>query len=252
VIRRTRLLVLTVLWLCLGTAAVAEPPAAPREWAQLNAEQRVALAPLQGEWASLSPRRRAKWLSVASTYKSMSPEDRVRLQARMAEWAALTPADRRRARLQYQEARRLPTTELYAQWQAYQSLSESDRRALAQSSLPAAGAAERPAAAMAAEAAGKRNVLQHGSLPPSRAVAPAAQQARPGATTTAITARALPPPHNQAGMPKISATSGFVDPATLLPQRGPQGAAARPPRSASTPASAASATVAGGVRSPKP
>jgi hypothetical protein len=35
-----------------------------------------------------------------------------------------------------------------------------------------------------------------------------------------------PPRHQQAGMPKIAATPGFVNDATLLPQRGPQGAAA--------------------------
>jgi hypothetical protein len=244
VIRLTRLILPTVLWLCLGGPALAEPPAASSAWAQLSAEQKVALAPLQAEWHSLSPGRRTKWLNVAATYKSLSPEDRVRLQARMAEWAALTPADRRRARLQYQEARRLPTTELYAQWQAYQSLPESDRRALAQSARPPSGAAVKPATAVGTEAAGKRNVLQPGLLPPSRAVAPAAQQARPGATTTAITARGLPPAHNQAGMPKISATPGFVDPATLLPQRGPQGAAARPPRGNALAASAASASAA--------
>jgi hypothetical protein len=31
-------------------------------------------------------------------------------------------------------------------------------------------------------------------------------------------------------MPKIAATPGFVDSTTLLPQRGPQGAAVEPPR----------------------
>jgi hypothetical protein len=35
----------------------------------------------------------------------------------------------------------------------------------------------------------------------------------------------LPPASIQHGLPKIAATPGFVDPATLLPRRGPQGAA---------------------------
>jgi hypothetical protein len=39
-------------------------------------------------------------------------------------------------------------------------------------------------------------------------------------------------------MPKIAATPGFVDPATLLPKRGPQGAAAQRAASARTSASA--------------
>ena len=53
------------------------------------------------------------------------------------------------------------------------------------------------------------------------------QQARPGATTTPMTTRAAPPLHQQAGLPKIAATPTFVNPATLLPKRGPQGAAVR-------------------------
>jgi hypothetical protein len=36
-------------------------------------------------------------------------------------------------------------------------------------------------------------------------------------------------------MPKIAATPGFVNKSTLLPQRGPQGAAARPAPAASEP-----------------
>jgi hypothetical protein len=52
-------------------------------------------------------------------------------------------------------------------------------------------------------------------------------QAQPGATTTLITKRPVPPTHQQTGLPKIAATPEFVDKATLLPQRGPQGAATR-------------------------
>jgi hypothetical protein len=51
-----------------------------------------------------------------------------------------------------------------------------------------------------------------------------------------MTARAAPPAHHQTGMPKIAATPGFVDPATLLPKRGPQGAAVRSAAASSEPA----------------
>lgn len=59
-------------------------------------------------------------------------------------------------------------------------------------------------------------------------------QARPGATTRSMATPPSPPLHQQSGLPLIAATPGFVDPATLLPQRGPQGAATRsaPPASA--------------------
>ena len=55
-------------------------------------------------------------------------------------------------------------------------------------------------------------------------------QAKPGATTTPLSARPSPPLHQQAGLPKVAATPGFVDSKTLLPQRGAQGAATEPRR----------------------
>jgi hypothetical protein len=72
--------------------------------------------------------------------------------------------------------------------------------------------------------------------PNARAATPTAQQNRPGATTTPMTVKAQPPMHNQAGLPKIAALPGFVDPATLLPKRGPQGAAVRSVAGSSEPA----------------
>jgi len=56
-------------------------------------------------------------------------------------------------------------------------------------------------------------------------VTPSMIQAPTGATTTLISKRADPPAHQQTGLPKISGTPAFVNPSTLLPQRGPQGAA---------------------------
>src|SRR5205807_1358099 len=63
---------------------------------------------------------------------------------------------------------------------------------------------------------------------PPRQVAPTVVQAAPGATTTLITRRPAPPPHQQTGVPKVAATPEFVNRTTLLPKRGPQGAAIRP------------------------
>ena len=62
---------------------------------------------------------------------------------------------------------------------------------------------------------------------PPRAVAPTVVQAASGATTSLMNKRPAPPTHQQPGLPKIAASPGFVDRATLLPQRGPQGAATR-------------------------
>ena len=221
-----------LLALGIGTAvAVGAAPAAPNAaWAALDPAQRQALAPLQRDWTSLSEQQRAKWLEVALRFPQMKAEDRIRLQARMADWAHMTPLERSRARLQFQEARNLPPTDRQAKWEAYQALTDAERQALAQRAKPAAAKAAGAAVGAAltpspVSAAGKSNVIQPSANPRARAVSPTAQQARPGATTTAMTTRATPPPHHQPGLPKIAATPGFVDPSTLLPQRGPQGAA---------------------------
>ena len=89
------------------------------------------------------------------------------------------------------------------------------------------------------ELGSKRNIVPNPSYSggPSRPVAPAVVQASPGATTTLVTRQPAPPSHQQAGMPKITATPGFVDSNTLLPKRGPQGAGMRPAASAPPPPS---------------
>jgi hypothetical protein len=50
-----------------------------------------------------------------------------------------------------------------------------------------------------------------------------------GATTSLVSKPATPPLHQQSGLPKVSASPGFVDSATLLPRRGAQGAATLAP-----------------------
>jgi hypothetical protein len=161
----------------------------------------------------------------------------------MAEWARMTPAERSRGRLQFQESRQLPPTERQERWEAYQALPPAQREALAaKSAKPPATrppAAARPGADRPAVEA-KRNTVPF--LPPTlppKAVGPSVVQSRPGATTQLVTQPPEIPAHHQAGMPKITASKGFVDPATLLPKRGPQGAAIAAPAPPQRPASAA-------------
>jgi hypothetical protein len=150
-------------------------------------------------------------------------------------------------RIQFQEARKVAPGSREQHWQAYQALSEEERRALAEKAAasrksaatprPAtATAATRPQSPPGASADAKRNVVPFPPAGPAagppRQVGPAVVQARTGATTSLITTPARPPLHQQAGLPKVNASAGFVDPATLLPRRGPQGAAvvaAQPP-----------------------
>jgi hypothetical protein len=218
--------------LLVGSAWAVEPDRSPA-WAALTAPQQQALAPLRRDWPSIDLPHQQKWLEVASRFPTMAADERGRVQERMADWARMTPNERASARLQFQEVRRLPADERQARWQAYQALTQEERSTLAQRAKPAATAkaASSPLPRYGTGAnvsTAKRNLVPATPAPPASAVAPTVVQAKPGATTTTMGTRASPPPHHQAGMPKIAATPGFVDPTTLLPQRGPQGAAARP------------------------
>lgn len=210
--------------LVLAAPALADGPS----WDSLNPAQRQILAPLRRDWPTIEATRKAKWLEVAARYPSLPPDERQRLQERMSAWARMTPAERTRARQQYQETRQLPVEEKQARWQAYQSLTEDERQALAQRARPPAKAdgadTPRPAARNGNR---KSNVVVPAPAARAPLVAPSVVNARPGATTTTLTTPATPPLHHQPGLPKIAATPGFVDQATLLPQRGPQGAAVR-------------------------
>jgi hypothetical protein len=227
------------LMLLAAASAFAAGAEVGTTWAQLSAEQRDALAPLKADWSGIDAVRKQKWLEVAGRFRTLPAEERGRIQARMADWARMTPTERGRARLQFQEAQQLSPEERAARWQAYQALPEPERTQLVQqakqpakpaSTVADIGRSARPAAAEASAA--KRNEVTTKLAPPSRAVTPASVQGKPGATTTSIAKRPTPPAHQQAGLPKIAATPTFVDPATLLPRRGPQAAAVRASASA--------------------
>ena len=208
-------------------------------WQSLSAQQRASLAPLQNDWASIDGPRKSKWLDIAARYPKLPPGEQERLQARMTEWARMTPNERARARLNYQEVKQLPNQERQDKWQAYQALPPDQREALASRNTrttppkpPSSGAKPPP------DGGAKRNIVPNPSHSggPTKPVAPTVVQSSPGATTTLVTRQPAPPAHQQAGMPKIAATPGFVDRNTLLPKRGPQVAGVR--SAASAPAAA--------------
>lgn len=236
-------LVVAIAWLSLAwsmpvfaqapvlSSSRTPPNAGGPSWQSLSAQQRSALAPLQADWHAIDADRKAKWLEIARRYPRLPADEQQRLHARMADWTRLSPSERARARLNYQETKQIATQDRRAQWQAYQALPESERKALAQRSRPDPARNAPPAAPPAARALieAKRNIVGNPSLAarPPKPVAPTVVQAAPGATTTLVTRQPAPPSHQQAGMPKIAATPGFVDRTTLLPKRGPQGAATR-------------------------
>ena len=224
---RRLLLSLRVWGLAAGGSAWAAGPVADASWAKLTPAQKQVLAPLERDWASIDGPRRSKWLEVAARFPSMPADERQRVQARMADWAHLTPAERSRARLQFQETRQVPADERQAKWQAYQALSPEERNTLVQRAKPVPATATAAAASSVKAGAGKSNLVQAAPAARPQVVTPTTKQSGPSATTTAMTNRPAPPAHHQAGLPKIAATPGFVDSSTLLPKRGPQGAAVR-------------------------
>jgi hypothetical protein len=211
-----------------------QPPAAAdaRPWTSLTPAQRNALRPLEAEWGKIDGPRRAKWLEIADRFPSMAPAEQTRIQNRMEEWARMTPRERGQARLNFREAQQVPAQERKAKWEAYNALPPEQRKQLAAQAVPPARKSTNEAPATAA----KSNVVPNPSFAPKpKPIAPTVAQAQPGATTNLITKRPNPPPHQAAGMPKIATAPGFVDQSTLLPKRGPQGAATRSAGVASTP-----------------
>jgi hypothetical protein len=192
------------------------------KFSTLTADEQAALKPLERDWSGISADRKQKWRVLAARFPKMSAEERSRIQARMAEWAQMSPEQRGRVRLQFQEANKSSPQNRQAQWQAYQALPADQKRELATK------AGSSPASGALSAAQIKSNIVPNPALAaPARSVAPAVVQAQPGATTNLISKRVTPPAHHPAGQPKIAASPEFVDAATLLPQKGPQGAATR-------------------------
>jgi hypothetical protein len=224
---------LLIACLALGAAAQAQTPArsvpvataSGPAWSDLTPAQQSALSPLRKDWPQIDGARKQKWLEIAARFPSMPAEERQRIQDRMNEWARMTPDERGRARLQFQEARQISPQQRQERWDAYMALPVEERRALAASArtVPKAGG---DTAARKADGSGNK--------PPQAAtkiVAPTVVQAKPGASTTLISKPAAPPPHAQAGQPKIAVDKDRVDRSTLLPQpAAPKGAAASAPR----------------------
>jgi hypothetical protein len=228
------LLAAALAWPALAAdpAPVDQRPA----WASLTGAQQTALAPLQRDWAKIDTTSKQKWLELARRFPTMPAPERQRVQERMAEWARMTPTERGRARLQFQETRQFSPEDRQARWEAYKALPDDERQKLAHQGVKPAPRPTSAADARPADANAKRNLVPTTRQALAKPVAPTLVQAKPGATTTLMSTRPPPPAHEQPGLPKITATEGFVNRNTLLPSRGPQGAAvqasvaSQPPR----------------------
>ena len=229
----------------LKNASVATAASASSDgsntWAGLNAPQRRALQPLAALWPTMEISNKERWVNVANRFGSLSPQEQQRMQERMTQWSKLPPQQRGEARLRFQQSRQLSPEERQRKWASYQALSPEERGELAQQArrkqqpvvLSDNMAGPRERAQLAAkrqrdnESTSKSNWVPGATpnAPAQVAVAPSLIKAGRGATTTLVSQRPTPPLHQQTGLPKIAATKGFVDPVTLLPKKGAQGAA---------------------------
>jgi hypothetical protein len=100
-------------------------------WGDLTVAQQI-LAPLESDWSSLSKDRQKKWVAVANRYPHMSDSEKNVLQSRMTEWAKLSTEQRRVARDNYLSTLKFPPEKKAEAWQAYQQLSEEDKKKLAE------------------------------------------------------------------------------------------------------------------------
>lgn len=216
-------------------------------WRQLTPRQQQVLQPLRHHWARMDDISRDKWLGVAERYPKLGTAEQARVRERMAQWSDITPKERGEARLRFQQSRQLSPDERQKKWEAYQSLPKEDRDDLQRQAVRRAkpvfladkmvGPREAQQAfgvkrnAAAVQTDRKTNLVPtpNGSATHAAAVAPTVVKAGPGATTNLVTQRPSPALHQQSGLPKIAATKGFVDPVTLLPQRGAQSAGMAPP-----------------------
>ncbi|MFT3721193.1 DUF3106 domain-containing protein [Pseudorhodoferax sp.] len=178
-----------------ASPAAKASDARPR-WNSLTSAQRHALKPLAGSWNKLSESHRRKWIALSRNFDQLPPQEQQKLQQRMLDWVKLSPAERAQARLNFAETGRLAKDDKQAMWEAYQALSEEERRKLA---------AQAPRHPVVGAATAVR------LMPPQRmATVPLAHD------------------ENRRTMPRISTPPYLVDAATLLPQIDPRGTRVEP------------------------
>lgn len=168
-----------------GPTATDRAEAPSPRWAGLSKSQRQALKPLQPTWNSLSETQRRTWLALARNFATLPAAEQQKLHQRMVEWVRLSPTERTRARLNFAEAEQLASDDKQARWEAYQALSEEERRKLAEQA-------------------------------PRRALSGAATALRPVPRQRLATMPVAP--ENRRTMPRITTAPHLIHPHTLLPQ----------------------------------
>ncbi|WP_042424430.1 DUF3106 domain-containing protein [Comamonas granuli] len=181
-------------------------------WETLNTPQKLALYPLAERWALMSEVQKRRWLALAQNFHKLPEEEQARLHERMTAWASLSAQQRNQARINFAAAQRLRPEDKRSQWNAYQALSDEEKKRLA---------------ATAAKPHGAATSIQ--PAPPKKLTrVPAATQA----------------PGNLANPPKVPPASGTTA-RIAAPGGAPQDKPAAPAAPAAPPAAAASSESSG-------
>jgi len=114
----------------------ADSPPPSQAWQRLSKRQKQALAPLASSWDTLTPVQQQKWLKLSRGFLQLSDEEQNTLHARMSDWASLSPKQRNQARFHFNSTQKLPIDDKRAQWQAYQQLTDADKRQLSSGPKP--------------------------------------------------------------------------------------------------------------------
>ncbi|SDL99936.1 Protein of unknown function [Oryzisolibacter propanilivorax] len=147
-----------------GEAPIALRRESGPAWSELTTAQKEALYPLVDRWSLLSELQKRHWLKLAAGFAALAPDEQQKWLVRLTDWASLSAQQRSQARLNYAATSRLAPDSKRAKWEAYQALSEEERKRLA------AKAAPRPPTGAAPAVRGSAKKLAH---VPAASAAPA-------------------------------------------------------------------------------
>jgi len=105
-------------------------------WNDLDANQKIALEPLQKLWSKMSDFQKQKWLVISKNYASMGADEQRRLQSRMNDWVSLSNQERAVARLNFAEVNKLSEDQKRVKWEAYQALEPDAKQKLLDATQP--------------------------------------------------------------------------------------------------------------------
>ena len=131
-------------------------------WESLSPRQQMVLAPLEDDWDYMKPEIRKKWIQIANVYPKMSSADQQRLQSRMNSWSKLSQKDRRLARENYLSSLKFPSEKKAEAWNAYQQLSDEQKKKLAN-----AEEKKKKPTAMSAPTLQQHPIIQQSNLAPT-------------------------------------------------------------------------------------